>query len=297
MKPALLLAQADMAGLDSASAFQEQLLAQSTFIAILYGIVFVAGFILLTAFTLRVQSRPLDWSGPLDRLFARPWTWRDAVAIVVPLLLAQAAFAMAHRQFIRDDLPDHVLLAIQGVLFHGVCFLLIVAMITRRGIAWSEAFGMQGRRFGSALVWGASILVGVMPLIIAYNLVAQLVMQWWNMEPQLQDVTRVISGAGGLKARVYFVLLAVVVAPVVEEMLFRGILLPAFAKVAGIRPALILVAVLFSLVHGFFMPAAVIFFILSIAFSLAYIYRQTLWVPVVMHACFNGLTMLVLLRM
>jgi membrane protease YdiL (CAAX protease family) len=47
-----------------------------------------------------------------------------------------------------------------------------------------------------------------------------------------------------------FVAMAVFVAPLVEETLFRGYLYPMFARSFGITPAILLTGALFGLMHG-----------------------------------------------
>jgi len=47
-----------------------------------------------------------------------------------------------------------------------------------------------------------------------------------------------------------FVAMAVLVAPLVEETLFRGYLYPLFARSFGVAPAILLTGVLFGLMHG-----------------------------------------------
>jgi membrane protease YdiL (CAAX protease family) len=278
---------------------EQQLLEQSTFIAVLYGAIFVIGFTLLVTFALRLQANPLDWSDPLRRLRERPWTWHEVLRIILPLLLAQAVFGLLYRRLGPDDPgdADRFMLVAQGFLFHGLCFLLVAFLIRWRSLSWPGAFGVVRGNLLAHAGWGVLALLGTMPIIIAYNMIAQILMYWWGLEPQLQDVTRIISSADTLPLKIYFVLLATVAAPVVEEIFFRGVLLPAAARIIGVRAALVLVATLFSLVHGFYMPASGIFFILSLAFSLAYIYRGSLVTPIVMHAAFNSLTVIVLMRM
>ncbi len=290
-----------MAG-DPPALFQQQLMEHSAFIAYLYGAVFVVGFILLVGFTLWIQTHPISWAEPVQRLLRRPWTVRDVAVVVTPLLVIQAGFVIGYAVYAPpEDFPadrlERVVTAIQGVLFHVAGLVLVIFLARKKGVGWAEGFGAPGRRVAGSVLAGGLALLGVMPLIIAYNVSAQLLMHWWDVTPQVQDVTRIISGASGVWAKAYFFVLAVVVAPVVEEVLFRGMLLPALARLVGVRPALVVVAVLFALVHGLYLPSAIIFFILSIAFSLAYIHRGTLVTPVVMHAAFNALTMIVLLRM
>jgi hypothetical protein len=87
-----------------------------------------------------------------------------------------------------------------------------------------------------------------------------------------------------------------VVAPVVEELLFRGVLLPAVNRLVGARPAIVIVSLLFALVHGHW-PSMVPLFMLSTALCLAYIYRGSLMTSIVMHASFNALTIAVIMTM
>jgi membrane protease YdiL (CAAX protease family) len=47
-----------------------------------------------------------------------------------------------------------------------------------------------------------------------------------------------------------FVAMAVLVAPLVEETVFRGYLYPMFARWIGVGPSIILTGVLFGLMHG-----------------------------------------------
>ena len=49
---------------------------------------------------------------------------------------------------------------------------------------------------------------------------------------------------------VLFMAMAVLVAPLVEETLFRGYLYPLFARSFGIGPGIVLSGVLFGLMHG-----------------------------------------------
>jgi uncharacterized protein len=47
-----------------------------------------------------------------------------------------------------------------------------------------------------------------------------------------------------------FVAMAVLIAPLVEETLFRGYLYPLFARSFGITPGILLTGVLFGVMHG-----------------------------------------------
>jgi membrane protease YdiL (CAAX protease family) len=83
----------------------------------------------------------------------------------------------------------------------------------------------------------------------------------------------------------------VLVAPVAEEIFFRGVVYNAWLREHGPRAALFGSAVLFSLIHGslfLFLP------ILALGIALVLLYRATGSLPaaIAMHAGFNGITVL-----
>lgn len=276
--------------------FQEQML----FVVILYGAVFLVGLVLLFGFTMRIQSKPLDWDEPVHRLDSLPWSLASTLYIVVPLVLVQVVFATMYSLFQGEDSPgssdnERAMVVVHSLLFHWVCFALIGLSLHVRRLPWATTFGFSSRTFWREAGWGVAIIIGVMPILIGYNFVAQLVMDWFGYQPPVQDVTRIIFGASDLSTKIYFALLAVVIAPVVEEMLFRGILLPAITRKTGVKPAIVIVSVLFAAVHGH-LPSAVPLFILSIALSLGYIYRGSLVTSIAMHSFFNSMTIAVIIR-
>ena len=87
--------------------------------------------------------------------------------------------------------------------------------------------------------------------------------------------------------------MAVVVAPVVEEILFRGILYPAIKQIGYPRIAAIGTAILFALFHVNLLTFASL---TAVALGLIALYEFTdnLLAPIVAHAVFNAsnLTML-----
>ena len=86
----------------------------------------------------------------------------------------------------------------------------------------------------------------------------------------------------------------VVIAPIAEEIFFRAIVFNALLREAGPRWAFLGSATLFAIVH-----ASVVAFvpILLLGLVLAWIYRRTqsLLAPIVVHATFNGLSVLLAL--
>lgn len=84
------------------------------------------------------------------------------------------------------------------------------------------------------------------------------------------------------------VLTLVIVAPVAEELIFRGVLLQRWAKKWGMRTALIVSSLLFGLCHANVLGLSVFGLIMGIL----YVQNRTLVVPIACHALNNFLVLL-----
>ncbi len=121
--------------------------------------------------------------------------------------------------------------------------------------------------------------------------------------PELGHATLgILAREGATPAAVALAAAAVLVAPVVEECLYRGLMQGAFGAI-GARPftRTLLVAAIFSLVHVGAVPSDALaaalpaLAVLGIALGVARERSGTLLVPMVAHAAFNGANLLILL--
>ena len=90
-----------------------------------------------------------------------------------------------------------------------------------------------------------------------------------------------------------FALLGTLVAPVGEEIFFRGLIVNALKKRGNVRFRIIVSALLFAVVHVSPLSVLILF---GMGLMLAWAYEKTgsLWVPILMHAVNNGLAFLFL---
>ncbi|MCF6264414.1 MAG: CPBP family intramembrane metalloprotease [Xanthomonadales bacterium] len=94
--------------------------------------------------------------------------------------------------------------------------------------------------------------------------------------------------------------LVVVLAPLVEELLFRGVALRFFIEREKQILGSILISIAFAAFHGFIYEALVwqlfasgLYFVLSMTLCWVYIKNKTLWSPIVLHATYNAVLVLV----
>ncbi|MGZ8562057.1 MAG: CPBP family intramembrane glutamic endopeptidase [Candidatus Limnocylindria bacterium] len=90
------------------------------------------------------------------------------------------------------------------------------------------------------------------------------------------------------------VLAIVLVAPIAEEIFFRGVVYNAWEREYGTRVAVLGSAALFALIHGSLVQLLPIF-ILGIALALLYRSTRSLPATMAMHAGFNAITVVIVL--
>ncbi len=96
---------------------------------------------------------------------------------------------------------------------------------------------------------------------------------------------------------IYFIIGAVILGPICEEILFRGIIFTKLKNSIGIYPALILQAILFGLAHVPTMgnlTQCITAAIGGLVFALLYLKMNNLVIPIIFHGFYNLIVLLFL---
>ena len=105
---------------------------------------------------------------------------------------------------------------------------------------------------------------------------------WQNMMVTYQQSTEILQGVDLLLTT----LVSAVLVPIAEELLFRGIITEEIRRVAPDWLIILLGGVIFALVHGNLVQ--ILYLIpLGILLGAAYIWSNSIWVPILMHVVFN----------
>jgi len=106
---------------------------------------------------------------------------------------------------------------------------------------------------------------------------------------RLQRLVRMIDAEAPGWTLASAALLAIVGAPLVEELLFRSVLYQPLRARLGVVPAALIVAALFAGVHlyAWGMPQLMV---LSLVFVALFERTGSLWYPIVAHGLYNGAT-------
>ncbi len=233
-----------------------------------------------------------DWQRGARLLLRRPPTAGALgllLAVVIFLnLLAILTFPWWARVDEQGNVAQPMLLVlIQSLTLHWMAVLFCFCWMKWRGLSWKRLFGssMPGnlpRRFMQGVV---AFLIGY-PLAIAFTYLWQQGLRAYGLEVEPQQALTALAEAQLDWLWVYAVFVAVVLAPISEEIVFRGLLLPPLSRKLGIVTAVFTSSIIFSMIH-FHLAAAGTLFVFSVILSVAYIYTSSLIVPIVMHAVFN----------
>jgi membrane protease YdiL (CAAX protease family) len=237
-------------------------------------------------------SLVVDPNNPPWGLLAAVLTWLGSVVlllvmnlvVVVPynLLKFKGGSREALEQFLTTDKTLILLLILSAIPAH----------LLTLGIAWAVITHFGKRPFWSALGWTWSKRVGLwtsVGLAVALYIVGIVLILLFGQQKTSLDQVVASSRAAALS----LAFLAVFTAPLVEEVVYRGILYPALQRTVGMHWAIVGVLVLFTLVHvpqywpNFGVIGAV--GLLSLSLTLVRAYTGRLLPCFVMHLIFNGI--------
>lgn len=249
------------------------------------------GLFVNLALLLRWHTRPVRWAARSRRLAARPVRVRDALALA--LLLLAGFLAAGALAALRRDMPPAAGVLLQSALFGATILLYLAIALRRRGAGLRRAFGVRPGAWGRDAAAGLVCYLAALPYVATFSLLYRLALQRAGHEIAPQPVLRLFAAEQPLALRVLLIGLAVVLAPLAEEVLFRGVAQPLAARRFGMPAAIVLVSVLFALLHRHPVTYAPLF-VLAVAFSIGYLRTGSIVTPIVAHALFNAVNLAIL---
>jgi hypothetical protein len=270
-------------------------------VAAVYLALIALGFAVDLGLVISFLRKPSRWPEQVARLESRPWSVRQGAFLLLALMALY--FAATVFQPLIDEWfggaggeKGALRIVIQGVSFHLIGLGIVILSLLRRRVAWREAFGLESRAILRDVGKGMLFYLAALPFVVFYTFLYQVVLRGVGYEIIMQEVALVVAGEQSFWMRVCLMGLAVVLAPLFEEILFRGIGLPLIARKWGVAPAVAAVSLFFAAIH-FHLPSMMPLFVIAVAFSLAYIHSGSIVVPIVMHGLFNGVNVAMLMML
>ena len=239
-------------------------------------------------------KRPVRVSELAGRLTARALPWQLVLiffGIVIGFyLLASWIYLL---MFPQAEIEPHTVI-FQTLFFHLPVLGLLGLLFHIAGIQGRELFGLYGKKAPALLGLSAIYYLAALPLLWLCSALYQILLHELGSDFYLQDVAQILTAPATWPVRTALFFIVIIVAPVFEEVVFRGILLPFMVRRAGFWPGIVLISVFFGGLH-LHLPSFLPLFLLSVIFSLVYARTQSLLVPIGMHVCFNAVTVILLL--
>lgn len=188
----------------------------------------------------------------------------------------------------------------------------VVVLLLVPGLVWGLLMARQApedpelvpRSWWQAVLSGIGSLALFLPLVMAVGVVVGIFVYFFSGQqlPEIAHGTLNLLAEASAEADAWFItviILILLVTPVIEEVLYRGLLQEAIRRcmlTTGDSPwlAIIITSIIFALMHGAVVDlrGLIALFVLSLGFGWIYLKTGRLMASIVMHAGFNGVNLL-----
>jgi len=216
---------------------------------------------------------------PLLRFVAGVCFCLSLGALASSAVLPKAAFATQEGKFF--------LFVTNSLVLHGGTLLLVAVLLRAHGLGWRAGFGLRAEGIVRTVSLAVAGVLVALPIALVLQQLSALGMKTVSVQPEVQVVVQTLQETQTLQQRVFFAFVAILGAPVVEEIIFRGILYPAIKQHGWPRLALWGTSLLFALTHA---NTATFLPLTFLAMVLVFLYERTgnLLAPILAHSLFNA---------
>jgi membrane protease YdiL (CAAX protease family) len=225
--------------------------------------------------------------------------FKGFIAYLVVSIALGIIFSLATESYL-DTLPrEKRVLSLVGFEFAstalgGLIALALVQMAVRKMGGNLAAIGLTARNFWSNVMWGIGGYCALLPILLIASLIWRILSRtiFQGIETPVNPVVP-LALAGNTAAFIGVFIVGTVLAPIFEEIFFRGMLYSALRARLSFAIAAILSSVAFALMHPFpggFTPI----FAIGVVFAILREVRQSLVPSIVAHAINNAVQFLMI---
>lgn len=223
------------------------------------------------------------------------WSSRDVALLLLGIFLCiifSSLLLCALMPVIAERFPDHnnlIIIVFNTFSFQGVAAVLILLFLHNQKTTWKKAFGFCRSSFVThglhGILWGLTAFPVSLVLLEALEFLLESI----GLAPETQTVVKMLQDGGthAIGQVIAIGVLSIIVAPFVEEILFRGILYIHIRDIGFPIVAICVSALIFGVVHGntlVFIP------LVLFATFLTFLYEKyaDLTVCIFAHSAFNS---------
>lgn len=234
-------------------------------------------------------------------LSLKPWR-AEAVfffigAQISCLIFGGATAALLHKAGVpgfRAD-SDFGTIFLATFCFQGATCFLMWIFFRIHDVDWRDVFGFRKPTLLRSLLLSLCTVIYVLPVALELQQASLVLMEKIHWMPQNEAAVELMTEAGSIASKVYLGFFAVVLVPVAEEFIFRGVLYPFIKQLGFPKTAWIGVNLFFALIHA---DAGIFISLFFLALTLTWLYEVTdsLIAPIFAHALFNAANLVVLIK-
>lgn len=231
-----------------------------------------------------------------------PWDWRElllflfaalAMALVAgyPILLVFQSVGISRAQILQVPRETSFFLILNQITW-SACVMLFL---------WIRVHRFYGRPFWRTLGWRPFNLEGISPLLTYASCVGggctfAVMIEFAGSAVHEKTKLPIETFFQDRRSAMLLLLLSVVVAPLVEETIFRGFIYPTLARSWGVRRSILATGTLFGLMHAFQLWKGwweiALLVLVGIVFTWVRAVTRTVAASYCVHLGYNGLLFL-----
>ena len=249
--------------------------------AVINAFFLVAGVYIYVSLVRQLSSRVTEEEGLTP---VRRFGWPEAIlaGFLAMFFLLTLAGSSSHTM---TRLRDRDLIV--SAMFTIGLLLVVAGFLRLRRFDLDSLGGFSKIGFFRTAITAGVLMLAAYPLIFLADVVTQRLLK---KIPDKQAIVELFNASSTLEQRILIIVIAVSIAPLAEEFIFRffmyGVVKRYFGRAAGVAVS----ALLFAAVHAH-LPSFAPLFVLGSCFAIAYEWSGSILVPMMMHALFNAITL------
>ena len=193
----------------------------------------------------------------------------------------------------NSENKDPSSISLMDIIISNILFLIVGAVIFAlasfsRGRKPKHVFGLRKRSQKYIIIITiAGMFVAYIAVFIGSIISSFLLSTGKPKKENLQEIVQTLMTNDDISLKIAIALSAIIFAPLIEEIIFRGYLYPVIKRFSHPIFSCVITSLLFAVIHSN-LEGLIPLFLLAIVLTIFYEISKSIWVPILMHACFNG---------
>ena len=193
----------------------------------------------------------------------------------------------------NSENKDPSSIGLVDIILSNIIFLIVGAVIFAlasfsRGRKPKHVFGLRKRsKKYIIIITMAGMFVAYIAVFIGSVISNFLLSTGEPKKEDLQEIVQTLMTNDDISLKIAIALSAIIFAPLIEEVIFRGYLYPVIKRFSHPIFSCVITSLLFAVIHSN-LEGLMPLFLLAIVLTIFYEISKSIWVPILMHACFNG---------